>query len=393
MHRLAKFAICLCVVLCLVGSQRVLHGQQQDPSAAVQSLVAKNRDVVQAIQARDYAAALKSIDEMIALGRQTNNRIVVATALYNKACVYSLTGKPEAAVAAARDAVAAGWTSYAKFADDSDFDGIRRHPAFVAFFAELREKYRFTPLQWDTARTVAAFHVDFDSSSHPKLVAMRQEFDTDQVVTEAGPDDYARLRAITAWTSRQWRHSTTNMASKADPVTILREARAGGQFICRDYAIVVAGLASAYGLPARVLNLLPRDVETRSEAHSVAEVWVKRFNKWVLADGQYGAIAEIDGVPLNAVELQAAIAREDGHLRCAVGAERCAEWKAFIVPNLFYFKFAGDQRRFDATLSAQLVLVPKGAPDPHKFAGGNEGTFSGAIYISDTAAFYSPPVR
>jgi hypothetical protein len=182
------------------------------------------------------------------------------------------------------------------------------------------------------------------------------------------------------------------MASKSDPITILREAQKGGRFICREYAVVMAGVAAAYGMPTRVVNLLPRDVETRSEAHSVAEVWLEGLHKWVLADGQYGAIGELDGVPLNAIELQAAFVT-DRPVVCSAGEAVLAEWKPFFLRNAYYFKIYADQRSFQRAASGQLVLVPKGTPEPHKFAGGNEELFADATYTSNPASFYAPPPR
>ena len=63
----------------------------------------------------------------------------------------------------------------------------------------------------------------------------------------------------------------------------------------------------------------------------------------------------------------------------------------FIVRNLYYFKIADDQRYFGAKKTRQLVLVPQGAPEPHKFAGGSEEVFAGAIYTSNPQSFYAPP--
>jgi len=114
------------------------------------------------------------------------------------------------------------------------------------------------------------------------------------------------------------------------------------------------------------------------------------FGKWVLADGQYGTIAESEGVPLNGIELQAALARE-APVSCAAGADRCREWKVFILPNMFYFKIPVNQSSFAAGARPQLVLVPRAAPDPRKFAGGNEEVFAGSVYISDPRPFYARP--
>jgi hypothetical protein len=76
-----------------------------------------------------------------------------------------------------------------------------------------------------------------------------------------------------------------------------------------------------------------------------------------------------------------------------VGAAACAEWKPFILRNAYYFKIGDDQRSFHRNIQKQLVLVPKGAPNPRKFAGGNEDVFAGAIYTSNPETFYAPPPR
>jgi len=76
-----------------------------------------------------------------------------------------------------------------------------------------------------------------------------------------------------------------------------------------------------------------------------------------------------------------------------VGAAVCAEWKPFILRNAYYFKMGDDQRSFHRNMTRQLVLVPKGAPNPRKFAGGNEDVFFGAIYTSNPETFYVPPPR
>jgi hypothetical protein len=356
------------------------------------ALYAKAREFSQRYQSKDYEAARRAADETIELARKINRQDVVRTMLYNKACVAAVTGAREDAIRNARLAVEAGYDDYFTFAAETDFQSLLGDADFARLRAELRAKAGIAPHTWDPARTANGFLSTFDSPSHASLRQLREEFGLDQVVS-AAPNDYARLKMITAWVSRQWEHSSTATASKSDPLTILREAKAGGRFICRDYAVVLAGVATAYGLPARVLNLLPRHVETVSEAHSVAEVWVPSLRKWVLADGQYGVVAAVDGVPLNGVELQAALGQDEGRVQCEVGQPTCGEWRKFVWRNAFYFKFGQDQRRFASHRGGQLVLVPRGAPDPHRFAGGNEEVFADAIYISDPAAFYAAPRR
>ena len=354
-------------------------------------LQASSAELARLYSQKDWAGALRVIDRQLGLADRLGNKDIRAGVLYNKACVHALAGQKSLAVIAVRESISSGFPDYSRFISDADFDSLRGEPEFQALIADLKAKFAPRPLEWDRTQNPPAFNVTYDTPGAEAFQQLKREFSIDSVVAGA-KDDYERLLRLTHWVSTRWEHSPNQMASKSDPLTILREAEKGGRFICREYAVVLAGVANAYGMPARVLNLLPREVETRSEAHSVAEVWLEQFHKWVLADGQYGAVGELDGVPLNGIELQKAFA-EDKPVKCAVGAEVAAEWKPFILRNAFYFKFGDDQRSFLHKTSRQLVLVPKGAPEPHKFAGGNESVFAGAVYTSNPDSFYAPPPK
>ncbi|MDD8027888.1 MAG: transglutaminase-like domain-containing protein [Acidobacteriota bacterium] len=375
------------ISVCLMGAGLCLGAAAQ--ASLEEQFQAANKDLARCVEARNWTGALDVLERQLGLADRIGNPSIKADVLYNKACYLALSGQKARAIAAAREAVKAGFTDYEKYAADSDLDSLRPDPEFKAFLADIKARYGPRPLAWDESQAPPPFEWTFDGPETPEFIEMRKEFSIDEVVAGA-KDDYERLRRLTEWVSARWPHSSSQTASKTDPLTILREAKAGGRFICRDYAVVLAGAAKAYGMPARVLNLLPRDVETRSEAHSVAEVWLESRHKWVLADGQYGTIGELEGVPLNGLELQAAFAA-DKPVRCASGTAVCAEWKPFILRNAFYFKTADDQRSYRRAFKRQLVLVPKGAAEPHKFAGGSEGVFEGAVYTSNPATFYAPP--
>jgi len=352
---------------------------------------ALNEELRQAYGQKDWPGAMSVLDRMLKLADDTKNQEYRGGILYMKACVHALSGQKAQALAAIRQAVAAGFTDYSKYSNDTDFDSLRQDPEFKSLLAEIKAKYGPVPLVWDRSQPAPPFPVLYDDPKTPQFLEMRRDFAIDAVVAGA-KDDYERLRRLTHWVSTRWEHSPNQMASKSDPLTILREAQKGGRFICREYAIVMAGVAAAYGMPARVVNLMPREVETRSEAHSAAEVWLDEFGKWVLADGQYGAIGELDGVPLSGIEFQAALAA-DRTVVCSAGDGVYAEWKPFILRNAFFIKMGNDQRAFEHRTTAQLVLVPNGAPNPTKFAGGNEEIFAGAIYTSNPDSFYAPPRR
>ena len=362
----------------------------QKPSVNDQ-LAALNKELNRVYDQKDWPAAISVLDRMLKLADETQNAEVRGGVLYMKACVHALAGKRAEALAAIRQAVGAGFTDYSKYSSDTDLDSLRGDPEFKSLLAEIKAKYGPAPLVWDRARPAPPFPVLYDDPKDPRFLEMRREFAIDAVVAGA-KNDHERLRLLARWVSTRWEHSSDQMASKSDPLTILREAQKGGRFICREYAIVMAGVAAAYGLPARVVNLLPRDVETRSEAHSVAEVWLDGSAQ--VGPGRRavrGHTAELDGVPLNAIELQAAFAA-DRPVVCSAGDGMLAEWKPFILRNAFFFKTGNDQRAFEHRTTAQLVLVPKGAPIRRSSRGERRGFRRGDLHV-EPGLVLRPAVR
>jgi len=259
--------------------------------------VTLNEELKRVYGRKDWPGAMAVLDRMLKLADDTQNLEVRGGVFYMKSCIHALAGQKAEALAAIRQAVAAGFTDYSKFTSDSDFDSLRGDPGFKSLLAEIKAKYGPAPLVWDRTRPAPEFPVLYDDPKALRLVEMRREFAIDAVVAGA-KNDYEKLRLLTHWVSTRWEHSPNQMASKSDPVTILREAQKGGRFICREYA-----------------------------------------------------------------------------------------------RNAFFFKMGNDQRAFEHRTTAQLVLVPKGAPNPTKFAGGNEEIFAGAVYTSNPDTFYAPPRR
>ena len=75
--------------------------------------------------------------------------------------------------------------------------------------------------------------------------------------------------------------------------------------MCTHYGAVFAGCASSLGWVARSIVV---------DHHCLAEVWCEELQKWILEDAgparEFDATYEIDGVPINALELHEAAADE-----------------------------------------------------------------------------------
>ena len=112
---------------------------------------------------------------------------------------------------------------------------------------------------------------------------------------------------------------------------------------------------------------------------------------WVFADGQSDAIPERDGVPLNAVEFQQAIASADPalKLRSASGVNR-ELYIGWVSPYLYYFDFGLDQRWYGSgRRDGMVMLVPVGAKQPKVFQ--RRFPIENCTYFSDPEIFYAAP--
>ncbi|MCK4751805.1 MAG: transglutaminase domain-containing protein [Planctomycetes bacterium] len=274
-----------------------------------------------------------------------------------------------------------------------EIDEVRRYKRARELQAELQA---VSELEWDFDEKIQPLNIIMDDPNNPNIVKLRKEYDMERLVSGA-KDDYEKLRLITGWVQKQWKHNGNNKPSKSDPLTILKEASEGKSFRCVEYAKVVAGCARSLGMPSRTLALKRSDVENAksSAGHVVAEVWLNQFNKWVFVDGQWGAIPEANGVPLNAIEFQNAIACELAGLKIRFATERKQKkYLAWIVRYLYYFDFNLDQRFYNAETEEErisgskgkIMLVPKGANKPKVFQ--RKYPIKNCTYISNPKAFY-----
>jgi hypothetical protein len=265
--------------------------------------------------------------------------------------------------------------------------------------AEQRaELQAVSELEWDLEEKIKPLKIIMDDPNDPNMVKLRNRYNLEGLVSEA-KDDYEKLMLITAWVQKQWKHSGDNKPSRSDPLTILKEASEGKRFRCVEYAIVVAGCARSLGMPSRRLALKRPDAETAisGAGHVVAEVWLNQFNKWIFVDGQYGAIPESNGVPLNAVEFQDAIAREVPDLKVHFATKKNEiEYLAWVARYLYYFDFNLDQRFYRGETEKErisgsrgkIMLVPRGAAKPKVFQ--RRFPIRDCTYISNPECFYLP---
>ncbi len=217
-----------------------------------------------------------------------------------------------------------------------------------------------TLLQFDESEQVIE-PVSWYSYSEEYLAQLRTEYELESMVEEC-VSDYEKVQVIASWVHGLWEHDGSNQPAQGDPIFILREVANGQRFRCVEYGVVISGCLQSLGMQARTLGLKTADVETRASGagHVATEVFLRDLNKWVFIDGQWNVIPELNGIPLNAVELQSALARKEKGLEFpGLSQAEAIFYKKWISPYLYYFDvWPGNYR---------LMLGPVGAKQPTKF--------------------------
>lgn len=260
--------------------------------------------------------------------------------------------------------------------------------------------FNYDAVQFATNKTTPALPFWYEKNKDNKyLDEFRATYHLDDLVKGLTSDSAKALRVLN-WVHNQWQHNGMNQPKKRDALSILAEVKEGKNFRCVEYGIVTTAALNALGLPARVLALKTKDVETTESGagHVLLEVFLKDMNKWVLMDGQWDVMPVLNGVPLNAVEFQQAIANHYDALQIrSLSGESKEAYVKWVYPYLYYFDVKFDNRegyevnRKTNSGKTSMMLVPVGAKNPTVFQKIAPITY--VIYTNSVADFYSSPLQ
>ncbi len=118
----------------------------------------------------------------------------------------------------------------------------------------------------------------------------------------------ATAETLLGWVTERWRHSGGGHQACDDANVVLDRVEQGERFACVEYTVVLTQALNAVQIPARPISLFRRDYHAGlGTGHVVTEAWIDDLGKWVVLDGQNGAVwRDVDGVPLSLLELQQA---------------------------------------------------------------------------------------
>lgn len=238
------------------------------------------------------------------------------------------------------------------------------------------------------------------SDEDTMLLRLKKNYPLEDLVKNA-KSEHEKVLLVLNWVRHRWEHNGWNDADTRNACTILERAEKGEKFRCVEYGIVLQSALNALGIKARTLGLMTRDVEVTKfgAGHVLSEVWLNDRQKWAMIDSQFDAMPILDGVPLNAVELQAAIIEKKPfkfiHLSGDLTAKETKDYMAFIPHYLYYFNVSFDERamkreeRHKIEGKSSLCLVPLGAKNPIIFQ--RKYPMNYFIYTNSVADFYRKP--
>lgn len=260
----------------------------------------------------------------------------------------------------------------------------------------VRPSYK--TLNFDTQSENDTFKFCYEqNNTNAYLDLLRSKYPIDSLVSDAKNDTEKALK-IVHWVHNQWQHNGSNNPKKNDAISILEEAKEGKNFRCVEYGIVATACLNAAGIKARVLALKTKDVETRQygAGHVLLEVYLNDLQKWALADGQWDAMPVLNGIPLNAVEFQQAIAEKYNELEIKTSSGTSKRFYInWIYPYLYHFNISFDNRegvnidKMQIAKKKCLMLVPSGENNPTVFQ--ITGKIDNCLYTNSLKDFYAPP--
>ncbi len=165
---------------------------------------------------------------------------------------------------------------------------------------------------------------------------------------------------------------------------------------CVEYSYLLVQVLIAHGIPARVVGLKKKTVETDeySAGHVVVEFWSVEFNKWIMLDPQYATYFYFENIPLSCLDMMN-IGVDDVHVirvkNSRLQEGDVQEYKIWLSEYLYYIdtpvipnqNLTNEQRISES----KYMVIPKGADIPKVF----QRIHPILVQVMDASEFYKQP--
>jgi Transglutaminase-like superfamily len=198
------------------------------------------------------------------------------------------------------DCIAAGFHDMEPFGRLFE-DSFGTEPDWPALRARIEANAPLPPValvRWPTSRLILPLGLSrLDAAGAARLAARLPPPQASALAT---------AETLLGWVTDRWRHSGASHDTSNDANIVLDRVEQGERFACVEYTVVLSQALNASLIPARPISLFRLDYYTGlGTGHVVTEAWIDDLGKWVVLDGQNGAVwRDAAGTPLGVLELQ-----------------------------------------------------------------------------------------
>ncbi len=174
---------------------------------------------------------------------------------------------------------------------------------------------------------------------------LRKIYGLTQITQESA--DFERIRRILHWTAAHLTHRGDYDNHDPQESLVLLDRyfdRKDAGINCLSLSIVLAECCLAVGICARVVYMMPREIED-GDNHVVVEAWAGDLGKWIMADPTYGCfVLDSADTPLSLPELRVALMENrtvhlsaDAHYNGERDLDQ-TDILQYYAKNLFFFR-------------------------------------------------------
>lgn len=264
--------------------------------------------IVQNAKFNEVCATLDRLTDM----PQYSEVFGVEYALYDMACVYSITGEKEKAVAALEKAIRKGYGNYKWLCQDKDLDNIRNEEGFKKLAEELRKTKDYLYVlkhsgPYATAYTTNKEKFTYASPDDEDMRKIRTFFNLDVIAGKG--DEISQMKNIMYWLHDQIRHDGSGgfpRNTKRNAIDLYNACKAQNRGLnCRGLAIVLSEMYLAMGWQARFITCQPKDYIHDNDCHVIVMVWSRTLDKWIWMDPSFAAyVCDENGLLLHPGEVR-----------------------------------------------------------------------------------------
>ncbi len=207
---------------------------------------------------------------------------------------------------------------HADRASDAYMKAIEENDRAAAFKAQsyLAPPYCYDLNLWHGVKILKAvngrvrkpsFPFIYQDMTHLKVRQLRERAGIDEMIRTT-KDELELIGKISDWANKQWGHIQPFPYASWDAHEILDKAENGDAFWCTYKAALFVQACNAAGLTGRILGINPKDKAT----HTVTEVYINDFRKWMLVDPWVNCYFEREGIPLSALDFHFSIGSPEG---------------------------------------------------------------------------------